>query len=122
MYEIKVRGDFSGAHRLKGYAGKCERLHGHNWKVEAVVESAFLNKAGIAIDFKLLKRRLKGAVKKLDHAFLNELSFFKKKNPSAENIARYIYDNLKKNLNNKMAVLKSVSVWETDTSCATYYE
>lgn len=122
MYEIKVPGDFSGAHRLRGYQGKCERLHGHNWKVEAVVESDSLNKIGIVVDFKFLKSKLKNVLKALDHAYLNEVVFFKKNNPSAENIARYIYDCLKKSLKSQKVNLKSVSVWETETSCATYHE
>lgn len=122
MYEIKVPGGFSGAHRLRGYEGKCERLHGHNWKVEAVVESPSLNKIGMVIDFKILKKKLKDVLKSMDHAYLNEASFFKKNNPSAENIARHIYDSLKKSLKAQKVNLKNVSVWETDTSCATYHE
>ena len=122
MYEILIKSDFSGAHNLRGYKGKCEKLHGHNWKIEARFNSDLLNDIGMAVDFKLLKSKLKNVLKKMDHAYLNKLSAFKKKNPSAENIARYIYTGLKKSMRQKGLSIKSVSVWESDTSCATYYE
>jgi len=116
MYEILVKADFSGAHNLRGYKGKCEELHGHNWKIEARFESDSLNDIGIAVDFKVLKAKLKSVLKKLDQSHLNKLTFFKKQNPSAENIARYIFEELKK----KKLPVKSISVWESDTSCASY--
>ncbi|NQT76027.1 MAG: 6-carboxytetrahydropterin synthase QueD [Candidatus Omnitrophica bacterium] len=122
MYEILIKLDFSGAHNLKGYKGKCEELHGHNWKVDARFEKKDLDKIGIASDFKMLKRKLKTILNKLDHAYLNKLSAFKKQNPSAENIARYIYKALQRSVREKGLFVKSVSVWESDTSCAMYYE
>ena len=122
MYEILIKSDFSGAHNLRGYKGKCEKLHGHNWKVEARFKSDSLDDIGIAVDFKVLKSKLKVVLKKLDHAYLNKLDAFKRKNPSAENIARYVYVALKKSICKKGQAIKSVSVWESDTSCATYYE
>jgi 6-pyruvoyltetrahydropterin/6-carboxytetrahydropterin synthase len=122
MYEILIKGDFSSAHNLRGYKGKCEALHGHSWKVEARFEKAGLDEIGISVDFRLLKSKLRSILKKLDHTYLNNLDVFKKQNPSAENIARYIYAKLKTSVKKKGLVLKAVSVWESDTSCATYYE
>lgn len=122
MYEVLIKSDFSGAHNLRGYKGKCEELHGHNWKIEARFESEFLDDIGIAADFKILKAKLKTILKKLDHAYLNKTDAFRKQNPSAENISRYIYAELKRSIRKKDLSVKSVSVWESDTSCATYYE
>lgn len=119
MYEMLIKSDFSGAHNLRGYRGKCEKLHGHNWKIEARFESDSLNDIGIAADFKVLKAKLNNALKKLDHSHLNKLTVFKKQNPSAENIARYIFEELQKSIKKDVSV-KSVSVWESDTSCASY--
>ena len=122
MYEILIKSDFCGAHNLKGYKGKCEALHGHNWRIEARFESDSLDDTGMVVDFKVLKTKLKNVLKKLDHAYLNKLIEFKKQNPSAENIARYIYTGLRNSIKQKDFFIKSVSVWESDTSCATYYE
>lgn len=122
MYEILIKSDFSGAHNLRGYKGKCEGLHGHNWKVEVRFEKDTLDKIGIAADFKVLKSHLKNVLRKLDHAYLNKIDAFRKKNPSAENIAKYIFEGLKSSVKKKGLFVKSVSIWESDTSCATYYE
>jgi len=122
MYEILIKTDFSGAHNLRGYKGKCENLHGHNWKVEARFEKDTLNDIGIAVDFKVLKAKLKNILKKIDHAYLNKLEAFKKDNPSAENIARYVFEKLTSSIKEKHLSVKSVSIWESDNSCATYYE
>ncbi|MFA5389550.1 MAG: 6-carboxytetrahydropterin synthase QueD [Candidatus Omnitrophota bacterium] len=122
MYEILIKGDFSSAHNLVGYKGKCEDLHGHSWKIEAKFQKEDLNDIGISVDFTLLKAKLKEILKKLDHTYLNKLDVFKKQNPSAENIARFIYLKLKSGVKEKGLSLKSVSVWESETSCATYYE
>lgn len=122
MFEVSVKSSFSGAHRLRGYRGKCEEFHGHNWDVEACVGAKRLNDIGLALDFKLLKQRLNDVLAKFDHSDLNKLTFFKKANPSAENIAKYIYINLKKSLKIKGIKLTCVRVWETRDSCATYSE
>lgn len=122
MYEILIKTDFSGAHNLRGYKGKCENLHGHNWKVEARFEKDTLNDIGIAVDFKVLKAKLKKILKKIDHVYLNKIEAFKKDNPSAENIARYVFEKLTSSIKEKRLSIKSVSIWESDTSCATYYE
>ncbi len=122
MYEATVSSSFSGAHFLKGYQGKCEAIHGHNWKVVATVEAKQLDKTGLSLDFKKLKEYLSLILKELDHTYLNELTYFNQNNPSAENIAQFIYKKLAKLVDNKVCGLKKISVWETETSCATYYE
>ena len=122
MYEVTVLSSFSGAHFLKGYRGKCEELHGHNWKIEATTEAKNLDKTGLSLDFKKLKENLSTVLKELDHTCLNELMYFNQNNPSAENIAKFIYEKLAKLVNNKIVRLKKISVWETENSCASYYE
>jgi len=122
MFEVSVKAGFSGAHRLKGYRGKCESLHGHNWDVEVFVATKKLDHGGLSIDFKVLKNKLNGILASLDHRDLNGIDFFKKANPSAENIAKYIYVNLKRALKGEKVSLRRVSVWETRDSRATYYE
>jgi 6-pyruvoyltetrahydropterin/6-carboxytetrahydropterin synthase len=116
MFNVRVEGNFSSAHNLRAYKGKCESLHGHNWRVEAVVSGRGLDKAGMLIDFKILKKRLNACLEKLDHAYLNEIPYFEKVNPTSENIAKYIYDALRRRIKN----IKSVTVWENSASCATY--
>lgn len=118
MYEIKVKGNFSAAHNLEDYHGKCERLHGHNWNIEAVFIYDKLDKSGMAIDFKEAKRLLGGVTERLDHSYLNELKTLKGVNPTSENMARFIYLEIKKINRN----ISSVSVWENEGSCATYSE
>jgi 6-pyruvoyltetrahydropterin/6-carboxytetrahydropterin synthase len=124
MFEISVKSSFSGAHRLKGYKGKCESLHGHNWDVEAFIGTKKLDAGGLSMDFKDLKKKLNEALETLDHRDLNGIAFFKRSNPSAENIAKYIYDYLKKALKGspRKVSLRKVSVWETKESRATYFE
>ncbi|MFH1338367.1 MAG: 6-carboxytetrahydropterin synthase QueD [Candidatus Omnitrophota bacterium] len=117
MFEIKVTGEFSSAHNLRGYRGKCEELHGHNWKAEVIVSGKKLDKTGMLMDFKKLKFRLNKILDKLDHKHLNRLGYFDKINPTSENIAKYIYDSLKLQTVNP----ESVTVWESDRSSATYY-
>jgi len=118
MYSIKIEAYFSAAHFLRGYRGKCEELHGHNWKVEIIVEAKKVDKTGMVLDFKDLKMELNKPLEKLDHKCLNKIAYFKKVNPTSENIAQYIYKNLKFAIKN----LKSVTVWESHNSCASYYE
>jgi len=124
MFEISVKSSFSGAHRLKGYKGKCESLHGHNWDVEAFIGTKKLDTGGLSMDFKDLKKKLNEVLDTLDHRDLNGIVFFKKENPSAENIAKYIYEHLEKALKDipQKVSLKRVSVWETKDSRATYYK
>ena len=118
MYEIKVKSSFSAAHNLRNYDGKCERLHGHNWIVEAVFRYRQLDDNGLAVDFKIAKAALKDAFESLDHAYLNELPHFRKTNPTSENMAKFIYDSVKK----KMKSVHSIAVWENEQSSAIYTE
>lgn len=116
MYNLKVEGSFSSAHNLKAYKGKCEELHGHNWRVEISVSSAKLDKIGMVMDFQELKARLYEVLEQLDHRYLNRMPYFKNQNPTSEKVAKYIYDCLRP----KIKILKSVTVWENNASCATY--
>jgi 6-pyruvoyltetrahydropterin/6-carboxytetrahydropterin synthase len=121
MYEIAVTSHFSGAHRLRYLHGKCEELHGHNWKVEVSVVSNRLGKEGVVIDFGILKQKVEKVLKSLDHTYLNDLPYFSGIEPSSENIAKYIFDRLKSELKGYSAPLKKVTAWESETSCATYF-
>ena len=122
MYELTILSDFAAAHNLRGYEGECENLHGHNWKVEVMVTSKELNKIGLAVDFRVLKKMLEGILEKLDHKYLNEILPFDKENPSSENIARYIFNQFKKEIKGKGIKVARVLVWESDNAAATYYE
>ena len=118
MYFVKVKTDFSSAHTLRGYPGKCENMHGHNWHLEVVVKSEKLGSTGMIVDFKELKNAVKEVTSDLDHHYLNDLDYFKEKNPTSEHIAKYVSDNLMKNRPD--IAVHSITVWETSTSCATY--
>jgi 6-pyruvoyltetrahydropterin/6-carboxytetrahydropterin synthase len=122
MFEVSVDATFAAAHRLRGYRGKCEELHGHNYHVRLIVSGEKLDEIGLLQDFTILKRVLRGIVDKLDHKYLNELPPFDTMNPSAENLARFIHDETAKQLAGQLgeASLASVTVWETDTASATY--
>ncbi|HKV47483.1 MAG TPA: 6-carboxytetrahydropterin synthase QueD [Candidatus Acidoferrales bacterium] len=122
MFEVSVDANFAAAHRLRGYQGKCEELHGHNYRVRLVVAGEKLDQIGLLQDFTILKRVLRGIVDKLDHKYLNELPPFDQMNPSAENLARFIHDETARQLAGQLgdATLAGVTVWETDTASATY--
>ncbi|MDI6755303.1 MAG: 6-carboxytetrahydropterin synthase QueD [Thermodesulfobacteriota bacterium] len=120
MYEIKIKTDFSAAHNLREVGGKCESLHGHNFIVEVAVESEALNELGMVLDFRLLKNKTRDVLQALDHCYLNELSMFKEKNPSSENLAAYIFEELARRIDQGPHRVSRVSVWESDTSQATY--
>jgi 6-pyruvoyltetrahydropterin/6-carboxytetrahydropterin synthase len=122
MYKIKTVVSFSAAHYLREYKGKCESLHGHNWRVVVVVEAGDLDVLGMVMDFSDLKKATHAVLETLDHKNLNDVEYFKKVNPSSENIARYIYLQLKTQLQQYNCRLHEVGVWETDTSCAVYSE
>lgn len=119
MYEIKVKSSFSGAHKLRGYKGKCEELHGHNWHVEAVAGAEELDELGMVLDFKDFKATLNECLLAFDHKYLNDIEHFKKVNPTSENMAKYIYEDISAKLTG--VVVKRVTVWETHSSSATYY-
>jgi len=122
MFELMVETTFSAAHQLKGYRGKCERLHGHNWKVQVHVIAEKLNEIDIAIDFHEMKSLTNEVVSALDHSVLNEIFPFTEKNPSSENIAKWVYDSLSKKIQNETIQLSAVTVWESENTSATYYE
>ena len=121
MYEITVHSHFSGAHRLRYLHGKCEELHGHNWKVEVSVVSNRLSKEGVVIDFGILKQKLEKVLKPLDHTYLNDLPYFSGIEPSSENIAKYIFDRLKREWKGHPGIFKKVTAWESETSSASYF-
>ena len=126
MFQVRVTADFAAAHFLRDYHGKCENLHGHNYKVYAHVQGASLDEGGMLLDFGELKSALREVCKKLDHTNLNDIDFFRQ-NPSAERIAVYIYNgiiellpSLKKADDAKKTHLSAVDVFETETSRARY--
>lgn len=118
MFEIFVEHTFASAHALRNYKGKCENVHGHNYRVQVGIEGPELDENGLLFDFAELKQRVRTTSAYLDHQFLNELAPFDKINPSAENIARFFCEEVQKELTN--VSISFVRVWETDTSCATY--
>jgi 6-pyruvoyltetrahydropterin/6-carboxytetrahydropterin synthase len=119
-YDLTVKSEFSAAHRLVGYRGKCEELHGHNWKVEVVVSSGELDAMGMVIDFKLVKNKLNKVLKELDHKYLNDIAYFRKTNPTSENIARFIYAKLNDKLRSSRYKLYRVTIGETENNYVTY--
>ena len=124
MFEVCVEATFAAAHQLRNYKGKCENLHGHNYKVRATVAGDKLNATGLVADFGEVKAVLREIAGRLDHRFLNEIEPFIELNPSAENIALYFYQELAKGLTDGSSEVpihvSEVIVWETDTSSATY--
>ncbi len=121
MYILKVVSHFAAAHRLLNYKGKCESLHGHNWKVEVEVFAKNTDHEGMVIDFKELKDLIKQCLVRLDHTYLNEIPPFDKINPTSEHIANYLFHQLEKMLPSHVS-MESVTVWESDTASATYKE
>jgi 6-pyruvoyltetrahydropterin/6-carboxytetrahydropterin synthase len=115
VYELTVL-----SHRIRCLHGKCEQLHGHNWKIEVRVASKRLRREGLVIDFGVLKQKVEKVLKTLDHNFLNDLPPFLKREPSSENIAKYIFDALRKEFKGNTIVLKKVTAWESETACASY--
>jgi len=122
MFELMIETQFASAHQLRGYKGSCEKLHGHNWKVQIFVLAERLNEIDIAIDFHDLKKLAEEIIMPLDHGFLNDIFPFTEKNPSSENIAKWIFDSLRKKLDNENISLSAVTVWESETASATYFE
>jgi len=120
MYELKTITQFGAAHQLRNYKGKCENLHGHNWKIEVYVKGEKLEEDGLLVDFNIIKDKTKEIIERFDHKFLNDLECFSEINPSSENIAKYIYEELEKEINNHKISVSKVTAWESDTACATY--
>lgn len=123
MFELSIAVNFEAAHCIQGYPGKCSRLHGHNWKVEVTVIGSELNKLGMLIDFHDLKQEVNRVISALDHVYLNDIDAFKSMNPTAENIAKYIYDELANcpAFKNSNAIPASVTVWESNHSSVKYF-
>jgi len=120
MYRLTIHTHFAAAHNLINYQGDCENLHGHNWKVEVTVAARELDKAGLGIDFKILKRETNRVLDRLDHTYLNELDSFQKLSPSSENIAHYLFEELAAVLDTDNVRVEKVNVWESDHACASY--
>ncbi|MFH0846531.1 MAG: 6-carboxytetrahydropterin synthase QueD [Chloroflexota bacterium] len=120
MFEIAVEGHFDAAHYLRGYQGKCEALHGHRYRVMVKLAVVSLNEIGLAYDFTRLKAELGDILKQFDHVLLNDVPPFDRLNPSAENIAVAIYQELKPVLGTASVSLKKVEVWESPDSSASY--
>ena len=122
MYELEITKHFSGAHSLTGYPGDCRKLHGHNWQVTVYLQAAELDEIGIALDFKILKKELNEVIDRFDHAYLNDLPEFAQCNPTSENLARIIYKELSKRLNDERIKVTRISVEESAGSRASYFE
>ena len=122
MYELMIETKFAAAHQLRNYNGRCERLHGHNWRVQVFVVSDTLNDIGLAMDFKELKDATNDLLSVLEHAFLNDVFPFTEINPSSENIAKWLYDALGKKINSDDLDVSMVTIWESDTASASYYD
>ena len=122
MFQVSVEETFSSGHALRGYKGKCENPHGHNYRVQVTLEGPQLDGIGLLVDFTHLKDVMRGVIKRLDHQFLNDLEPFKTVNPSAENMAKYFYDEINGQLKNLPAGARmtDVVIWETDTAMAKY--
>ena len=125
MYEVTVEDSFAAGHYLRDYKGKCENPHGHNYKVRITLRGAQLDKAGLLLDFKELKEVMKHVIDRLDHQMLNDIEPFTSLNPSAENLARYFYEQAGerlKALTHGRVAIGDVTIWETDTTTARYSE
>lgn len=121
MFELVIETDFSAAHNLREYEGPCEKLHGHNWKVQVVVKAENLDKLGMVLDFREAKKIIAEIINKFDHNYLNELSDFKILNPTTENLSKILYNELKNALPTGIKVSR-VTTWESDRCGATYFE
>ncbi|MCU1341205.1 MAG: hypothetical protein JWN92_628 [Candidatus Acidoferrum typicum] len=122
MFQVTVDETFSSGHALRGYKGKCENVHGHNYKVRVTLEGPQLDSTGLLYDFTHLKRVIREIVGGVDHKFLNDQAPFDVINPSAENLAKYFYDETTRQMNAmpEGAQITSITIWETDTTSATY--
>ena len=122
IYNLKILTDFASAHTLRDYPGDCSRMHGHNWKVEVEVKATALDQHEMGMDFKTIKNATRALAKTLDHRYLNDIPPFDVKNPTAENIAQYFYQQLSTTLNTDTAKVDGVTLWETDRACVRYSE
>jgi len=125
MFEVTVEDTFAAGHYLRNYKGKCENPHGHNYKVRVTLAGQELDRAGLLLDFKDLKDLIREVVERLDHQMINEVEPFTAINPSAENLARYFYDRTQaklRSLTDGHVRVKDVTIWETESTTATYFE
>jgi 6-pyruvoyltetrahydropterin/6-carboxytetrahydropterin synthase len=125
MFEVSVEDTFAAGHALRGYRGKCENPHGHNYKVRVTLAGHELDKAGLLLDFKDLRDVMKHVIDRLDHQMINEVAPFTEINPSAENLAKYFYDQTNGRLlqvTNGRVQVKDVTIFETDSTTAKYSE
>jgi len=120
MFEIFVKHHFSAAHKLNSYDGECSNLHGHNWLVKVYARTSKLNNIGISLDFKEFKKIAKEEIDKLDHVYLNEYPAFINVNPTAENISKFLYENLSERLNDDDLKMHMVEVWESENQGCRY--
>jgi 6-pyruvoyltetrahydropterin/6-carboxytetrahydropterin synthase len=122
MFEVSVEQVFAAGHALRNYKGKCENIHGHNWRVQVVIEGEQLDGTGLLVDFIDVKDLMGSVIARLDHQFLNEVAPFDVKNPSAENIAEYFYEQMSTGLAATPVPvrIREVKIWETDIQSATY--
>lgn len=120
MYEVTIETGFSGAHVLRGYTGKCGRLHGHNWKVVVTLATDRLDDVGMGVDFAKLKEETRAILAQVDHTCLNEVFPFTELNPTAENIAKWLWEMLAKRIEGSAVAVSRVTVWESDSACASY--
>jgi 6-pyruvoyltetrahydropterin/6-carboxytetrahydropterin synthase len=122
MFEVSVEQTFAAGHALRDYKGKCENVHGHNFKVQVTLEGERLDKTGMLVDFIDVKDKMRAVIAKLDHQFLNDVPPFDIQNPSAENIAVYFCDELSEGLRDTPVPvrIREVKVWETEIQSATY--
>lgn len=122
MYKLNVISNFSSAHRLENYEGECCNLHGHNWKVRAAIVCDRTDHIGLTIDFGIVKKELARILSRLDHKYLNDLDIFKSFNPTSENIARFIYTELKKSIRVEGCQVSEVEIWESEFTSMLYFE
>src|SRR5215470_13683243 len=125
MYEVTVEDSFAAGHYLRNYKGKCENPHGHNYKVRITLAGRELDKAGLLLDFKDLREVMKETIERLDHQMINDVAPFTDLNPSAENLAKYFYDRSNEKLEGitrGRVRVKNVTIYETETTTATYSE
>jgi len=122
MYKINVISSFSGAHCLLGYRGACQNLHGHNWQVRVQLITEKTDEIGMALDYKVIKSKLELLLNQFDHQYLNQLSWFKSQNPTSENIARVIYQEMTTVFELENIRVNEVEVWESSQTSIIYYE
>lgn len=121
-YTLKIITDFAASHLLRDYPGDCCRLHGHNWKVEVEVSSDQLDELGMVIDFKVIKYETQQIIQQLDHRYLNEIPPFDRINPTAENMAAFIYRGLTERLSQPHISIEAITLWETERASVRYSE